>query len=79
MSARRRCRPIAARAHAGRLAPRGLALVGRQEGIVAITGAVLVLYVVAHVLGNLKAFQGGGDEAPRSTPTPSGCARSASR
>src|SRR5688500_618330 len=28
--------------------------------IVAITGTVLMLYVVAHVLGNLKAFQGDG-------------------
>lgn len=30
--------------------------------IVAITGVVLVAYVVAHMLGNLKAFQGTGAE-----------------
>ena len=32
-----------------------------KKVIVAITGTVLMLYVVAHVLGNLKAFQGTGD------------------
>jgi succinate dehydrogenase / fumarate reductase cytochrome b subunit len=31
--------------------------------IVAITGTVLMLYVIAHVLGNLKAFQGGDGTA----------------
>ena len=31
-----------------------------KKVIVAITGFVLVLYVVAHMLGNLKAFQGVG-------------------
>jgi succinate dehydrogenase / fumarate reductase, cytochrome b subunit len=36
-----------------------------KKVIVAITGAFLVLYVVLHMLGNLKAFQGpgGGDPA----------------
>jgi succinate dehydrogenase / fumarate reductase cytochrome b subunit len=29
--------------------------------VVAITGAVLALYVILHMLGNLKAFQGPGD------------------
>lgn len=32
-----------------------------KKVIVAITGSVLALYVVAHVLGNLKTFQGNGD------------------
>ena len=31
-----------------------------KKVIVAITGVVLVLYVIAHMLGNLKAFQGTG-------------------
>lgn len=31
-----------------------------KKAIVAITGAILVIYVVLHVLGNLKAFQGTG-------------------
>lgn len=31
-----------------------------KKVIVAITGTVLMLYVVVHVLGNLKAFQGDG-------------------
>jgi succinate dehydrogenase / fumarate reductase cytochrome b subunit len=31
-----------------------------KKVIVAITGFVLILYVIAHVLGNLKAFQGNG-------------------
>ena len=34
--------------------------VGKKQ-IVAVTGAVLVLYVVAHMFGNLKAFQGPGN------------------
>jgi succinate dehydrogenase / fumarate reductase, cytochrome b subunit len=34
-----------------------------KKVIVAITGAVLVVYVVLHVLGNLKAFQGGDGTA----------------
>jgi succinate dehydrogenase / fumarate reductase cytochrome b subunit len=33
-----------------------------KKVIVAITGIVLMLYVIAHVLGNLKAFQGTGDD-----------------
>ena len=33
--------------------------VGKKQ-IVALTGAVLVLYVIAHMLGNLKVFQGAG-------------------
>jgi succinate dehydrogenase / fumarate reductase cytochrome b subunit len=33
--------------------------VGKKQ-IVALTGAVLVLYVIAHMLGNLKVFQGPG-------------------
>lgn len=33
-----------------------------KKVIVAITGLVLGLYVLVHVLGNLKAFQGGGGE-----------------
>ena len=33
-----------------------------KKVIVAITGFVLVLYVIAHMLGNLKAFQGVGAE-----------------
>ena len=32
-----------------------------KKVIVAITGVILGLYVVAHALGNLKAFQGAGD------------------
>jgi succinate dehydrogenase / fumarate reductase cytochrome b subunit len=35
-----------------------------KKVIVAITGAVLALYVIAHVLGNLKAFQGAGAGEP---------------
>lgn len=35
-----------------------------KKVIVAITGAFLVLYVVLHVLGNLKAFQGPGNGDP---------------
>jgi succinate dehydrogenase / fumarate reductase cytochrome b subunit len=31
-----------------------------KKVIIALTGAVLVVYVVLHVLGNLKAFQGNG-------------------
>ena len=31
-----------------------------KKVIVAITGFVLVLYVIAHMIGNLKAFQGAG-------------------
>ncbi len=31
--------------------------------VVAVTGAILVLYVVAHAAGNLKAFQGTGDSS----------------
>jgi succinate dehydrogenase / fumarate reductase cytochrome b subunit len=31
-----------------------------KKVIVAITGAILVVYVVLHVLGNLKAFEGAG-------------------
>jgi succinate dehydrogenase / fumarate reductase, cytochrome b subunit len=34
-----------------------------KKVIVAITGFVLVLYVIAHALGNLKAFQGGDGTA----------------
>lgn len=33
--------------------------VGKKQ-VVALTGFVLILYVVAHMLGNLKAFQGTG-------------------
>lgn len=33
--------------------------VGKKE-IVALTGSVLVIYVILHVLGNLKGFQGNG-------------------
>jgi succinate dehydrogenase / fumarate reductase cytochrome b subunit len=32
-----------------------------KKVIVAITGFVLILYVIGHVLGNLKAFQGDGN------------------
>ncbi len=39
-----------------------------KKVIVAITGTVLVLYVIAHMLGNLKAFQGiGANGAPIDT------------
>ena len=34
--------------------------VGKKQ-IVAVTGAVLVLYVISHMLGNLKVFQGPGN------------------
>ena len=34
-----------------------------KKVIVAITGFVLVLFVIAHMAGNLKAFQGSGDGA----------------
>lgn len=33
-----------------------------QKIVVAVTGVILALYVVAHALGNLKAFQGAGGE-----------------
>ena len=33
--------------------------VGKKQ-VVALTGAILVLYVIAHMLGNLKVFQGPG-------------------
>lgn len=33
--------------------------VGKKQ-VVAATGAILVLYVIAHMLGNLKVFQGAG-------------------
>lgn len=36
--------------------------VGKKQ-IVALTGALLVLYVIAHMLGNLKVFQGPGTES----------------
>jgi succinate dehydrogenase / fumarate reductase, cytochrome b subunit len=36
--------------------------VGKKQ-IVALTGAVLILYVIAHMLGNLKVFQGPGTES----------------
>ncbi len=34
--------------------------VGKKQ-VVAVTGAVLILYVISHMLGNLKVFQGPGD------------------
>ena len=34
-----------------------------KKVIVAVTGVILALYVVAHMLGNLKAFQGNGNGA----------------
>jgi succinate dehydrogenase / fumarate reductase, cytochrome b subunit len=34
-----------------------------KKVIVAVTGVILALYVVAHMLGNLKAFQGNGGGA----------------
>ncbi len=36
--------------------------VGKKQ-IVAVTGAILVLYVIAHMFGNLKVFQGPGTES----------------
>ena len=36
--------------------------VGKKQ-IVALTGALLILYVIAHMLGNLKVFQGAGTES----------------
>jgi succinate dehydrogenase / fumarate reductase cytochrome b subunit len=35
-----------------------------KKVVVAVTGAILVVYVVLHVLGNLKALQGAGGGAP---------------
>jgi succinate dehydrogenase / fumarate reductase cytochrome b subunit len=36
--------------------------IGKKQ-VVAVTGAVLILYVVAHMFGNLKVFQGPGTES----------------
>ncbi len=36
--------------------------IGKKQ-IVAVTGAVLVLYVISHMFGNLKVFQGPGNES----------------
>jgi succinate dehydrogenase / fumarate reductase cytochrome b subunit len=36
--------------------------IGKKQ-IVAVTGAVLVLYVITHMFGNLKVFQGPGNES----------------
>lgn len=35
-----------------------------KKWVVAITGLILLLYVVAHMLGNLKTLQGAGDGSP---------------
>jgi hypothetical protein len=50
-----------------------------KKWVMAITGIILLGYLVAHLIGNLKIFLPDVDGYPRSTSTPRACVSSCSR